>query len=66
MEAITVDITEVMDTTHMGATTVVIGMAGITMATTTTAAITRTTPLSSADCRSLSPSLSSPVFESKE
>jgi hypothetical protein len=54
-------ITEVMDTTHMVATAAVIGMAGITMATTTTPDITRATRLSSSDCHfpSLSRSLHS-------
>jgi hypothetical protein len=46
-------ITEVMDTTHMGAAAVTIGMAGITMAAITTADTTQMTRLSSADCRSL-------------
>jgi hypothetical protein len=51
MEIITGTITEVMDTTHMVATAAVIGMAGITMATTTAPDITRAIRLSSSDCR---------------
>ena len=59
-EIITGIITEVMDTTHMVATAGVIGMAGITMATTTAPDITRAIRLSSSDCRFPSLSLSLP------
>jgi hypothetical protein len=60
MEIIMGTITEAMDTTHMVATAAVIGMAGITMATTTTPDITRAMRLSSLDCRFPSLSLSLP------
>lgn len=44
-------ITEVMDTTHTVAMAVVIGMAAITVGTTTAPDITRAIRLSSSDCR---------------